>query len=242
MAKATWRDFVGAFRAHWLEAMSGSASVPFAIAAVIFQPQWQKVLLLGAAILCGWVAAFRVWRTERERADTLQERLRPIIDVFLDPNTKGVRFVDTVVYDPTQPLVPPKDGPGSLWVQLTVRSKTDAPLYDCEIRTLSLTSESGHINITEPLWAQWSNGVAGQRAMLIPSGVPQPANLMAFDHHASRLSSQLVPEKAMLDKKIQNPNVFIFRIAVSARDAVTEYRDAKIIWDGDPDHLRIELS
>jgi hypothetical protein len=51
--------------------MSGSASVPFTIAAVFAGEKYQQVILTSAAVFCVYFATWRVWATERERVIAL---------------------------------------------------------------------------------------------------------------------------------------------------------------------------
>jgi hypothetical protein len=71
---STFRNFIASFGDHWFDAMSGGASVPFAIATVFVAQTYQKLLLAGAAILCFVVAAYRVWRTERIARNAAESR------------------------------------------------------------------------------------------------------------------------------------------------------------------------
>src|SRR6185312_2565253 len=67
----TTRNFVAALRNHWLEAMSGSASVPFAIWAVFAGEPYQQRILAAASVFCLLFAAYRMWASERKRVNDL---------------------------------------------------------------------------------------------------------------------------------------------------------------------------
>jgi hypothetical protein len=71
------REYFRAFRAQWLAAMSGSASVPFAIAGTL-AADWSQWVLLAAAIFCGGLSSFLVWKKERERANQLAAQILEI--------------------------------------------------------------------------------------------------------------------------------------------------------------------
>jgi hypothetical protein len=62
-------DFVLAFRFKLFEAMSGGASVPFAVAAVFLDNSYGKAICTAMAFVCGGFAAYRVWKHEREHCN-----------------------------------------------------------------------------------------------------------------------------------------------------------------------------
>ena len=70
-------DFFKAFRAQWLAAMSGSVSVPFAIAGTLAS-NWSQWILLAAAVFCGGLSSYLVWKTERDRANQLAAQIAEI--------------------------------------------------------------------------------------------------------------------------------------------------------------------
>jgi hypothetical protein len=57
--------FVRAFTADWFEAMSGSASVPFALAAVFVSDALEKALLAAVSAFCIILASYLIWKKER---------------------------------------------------------------------------------------------------------------------------------------------------------------------------------
>jgi len=77
------REFIRAFRAQWLAAMSGSASVPFAVAGTLAS-NWSQWILLGAAVFCGALSSYLVWKKERDRADSLATQIasRKALDIL----------------------------------------------------------------------------------------------------------------------------------------------------------------
>lgn len=58
-------EYLRAFGANWLTAMSGGLSVPFVAAALYVSSHWQKALLGCLAVLSAGAASYRVWREER---------------------------------------------------------------------------------------------------------------------------------------------------------------------------------
>src|SRR5689334_1838069 len=76
--------FLAAFRNRWLSLMSGSASVPFAIGAALFN-DWQQILCLVASASFFFIASFHVWKAEWDRANGLAAQLVPKLGVVSSP-------------------------------------------------------------------------------------------------------------------------------------------------------------
>jgi len=64
-------SYLRAFRAHWIDAMSGIASVPLAVAAVFVGEKYQQIVLWVASVSCLLIAGYRVWATERRKVIAL---------------------------------------------------------------------------------------------------------------------------------------------------------------------------
>jgi hypothetical protein len=78
--------FLRAFGGRWFVAMSGPATVPFAIVALFVESTWAKTLFVLLAVMCAGFASYWVWHDERQRAirlagqlSTLESRLAPSI-------------------------------------------------------------------------------------------------------------------------------------------------------------------
>jgi hypothetical protein len=236
-------EFTRAFRFTWFDAMSGGASVPFMVLAAWLDSSWGKAICAALAFACGWLAAYRVWKREKENALGLEERLSPRINAFLDPECNGVRVVETLI--PAER----RRGPDSKWVQLSVRSTTDAPLIDCETRLLRVErindDQSIEVVSDEPAYCEWSNSPQDQRIrMNIPAEVAQPANLFSIHDIAD---AELIPEtrpniKPELLREIQAPGKYRLAIAVSARDAPTVRKSLLLEWNGTYQSLTIACS
>lgn len=83
---ASLRGFAKAFGAKWFALMSGGASVPFAIAALVLEG-WQSILTGVLACICAFTGAYLVWRPERQKVVELTERLRRKIRCNFDPQS-----------------------------------------------------------------------------------------------------------------------------------------------------------
>lgn len=77
MAGVSLKTFATAFRTHWFAAMSGGVSVPFTALSVFLDNKWAQLIFAVLAFTAVWIAAYRIWKPERERVDSLEERLRP---------------------------------------------------------------------------------------------------------------------------------------------------------------------
>jgi hypothetical protein len=72
--------FIAAFRGHWFAAMSGGFSVPFAFASALAGDKYVQSVLLVLAFCGAWVAAYRIWKVERERALGRNKRKQQLLD------------------------------------------------------------------------------------------------------------------------------------------------------------------
>jgi hypothetical protein len=78
----TFRNFIAAFRGHWLEAMSGGFSVPFAFAAWRADDAIGKLIFgLMAFLALGW-AAYRIWGIERTARNAAEDFAVPKIGLL----------------------------------------------------------------------------------------------------------------------------------------------------------------
>lgn len=98
MAKVepTLRNFVAAFRGHWLAAMSGVFSVPFYAVGVYLDNKFAQGIFLTLAFSGSWFAAYTIWRSQCERANVLDAQLiRYELDVEYDPeNIIECRYIE----------------------------------------------------------------------------------------------------------------------------------------------------
>jgi hypothetical protein len=70
-------EFSRAFTSNLFSRMSGGASIPFALIGLWLGEAWQGRLFFALAGVCLILAAYFMWRKERERVDELSERVRP---------------------------------------------------------------------------------------------------------------------------------------------------------------------
>jgi hypothetical protein len=73
--KPSLLEFFRSFTARWFAAMSGSLSVPLAIAAYFVSNDLAKLGLYITAVVCFGASAFSVWRAERLKVNALEDRV-----------------------------------------------------------------------------------------------------------------------------------------------------------------------
>jgi len=81
-ASPSIRSFIGGLRAHWLDAMSGAASVPFAFAAAYTPNKYTQIIFAVMAISLAWFASYRVWKAERQKLIELQAKYQALVDEY----------------------------------------------------------------------------------------------------------------------------------------------------------------
>jgi len=196
---------------------------PFAIALGAYVATWIFAFLLRTLN-----AAPSFYYREKNRAAAAEERLVPRILL-------GCRalVVETLIAEQQ------KRGPDSKWVQLLVKSATDAPLIDCETRLLTVERlndvSSTESILDEPMYCEWSNSAPEQRMrMSIPGSVNQPANMFSIHDVADPvLKPETLPHiKPGFLREIQAPGRYRLNVAVSAKDAPTITRSFLLEWDG----------
>jgi hypothetical protein len=102
----SFRNFIAAFRGHWLEAMSGSFSVPFAIGAVFVSSDAAKIVMLAMAFGGAWWAAYTVWAAERRARNTADSRIAQLESEY--PHSlrfAAIDIADQKIYEPSHTQV-----------------------------------------------------------------------------------------------------------------------------------------
>lgn len=86
--------------------MSGGASIPFAALGILtstpwgqehlpmwMQTVWAQNIFWLSAVVCAWIAGYRVWKPERDKVIELTETLTPKINAIFDPTKSPCRSV-----------------------------------------------------------------------------------------------------------------------------------------------------
>jgi hypothetical protein len=119
MKAGPW-SFALAFRKQWFAAMSGGASVPFTALAVFLDRRWAQLLFGGCAVVSTWFAAYRVWKSERQRVLELTELTRRRLTISFEPRDPWViRLPHSNIPDTRLPGAPIVQAP-SLWFRVEV--------------------------------------------------------------------------------------------------------------------------
>src|ERR1700744_591836 len=96
--KPNLRSFIAAFRADWMDALSGGFSVPFVAFGVVLAlfAKDSEVALIGAIVFLvmaffgAWFSSYRVWAAEVVRIGKLEDRLTPKLRVTFAPDANGI--------------------------------------------------------------------------------------------------------------------------------------------------------
>jgi hypothetical protein len=86
--------FLRAFTGRWLILMSGAPSVPFALLALFLSNGSLQAVFGVLSAACALAACFLAWREERRRVLDLEERLRPKLDLVVDPTCQNCAYGD----------------------------------------------------------------------------------------------------------------------------------------------------
>ena len=143
------------------------------------------------------------------------------------------------------PPAPWVDGPLSKWIQVTVRSETDAPLIDCEARLISVERISAGDRteniLDQPIWCRWDDTQESeQRRTTIPSGIAHGAMLFSAQANLSELRLEVIPPKLKLSEEIQKPGTYKLELRVTAKDAPTYPISFLFEWGGSFEKIKLK--
>ena len=210
--KADPLGFAFAFREHWFATMSGGASVPFTALAVFVDNKWAQLIFTLFALACAGLAAYRVWKPERQRVCELEAKLTSKIRLFINPDVNGVLEIPAVL------LCKPGVEIKSKWVQFSIACATDAPLIDCEAWLTSVKrldgEEIGQELVEERVHCRWSQ-IEEQKITLNPL-LEQRVNLFSFRNTDPSPVPTVVPLKITLSRGIKVPGRFRVKVVVAA--------------------------
>jgi hypothetical protein len=182
------------------------------------------VRLLGTPSALYWDA--------HDLAKRLTARLAPNISVYLNARTGGVNTLEEM-------------NPLQKWIQITVESRSAAPLTDCEVWVNKIQRmDDGTVIaelIEESIRALWSQIPAPEnRRRNLPAMVPQAANLFSLqDVPIPHLFPQFDHVKTRLAEQIQTPGQYRFEIVVTARDSAPAKKYFLFDWGGNFEDVKI---
>jgi len=150
------------FRERWFDAMSGGASVPFAALAVFattpwgqsilplwVQTAWAQNVFWAAAVVCAWIAAYRVWKPERNKVIELTEKLTPKMSAIFDRNKPPCRSVSEFRFGDGSS---PKNG---MVYRIEVENIGAEMIHDCEgyLTEVAFEDETAELGVMNLTWA-----------------------------------------------------------------------------------------
>jgi hypothetical protein len=131
----TFRNFIAAFRGHWLEAMSGGFSVPFTALAVYSSQTYQQAIFALLALAGIWFAAFRIWAVERKARNDAEDRAQQLESEYI--RALNLAAVNLTVHNQTDPKNKSKIISRSLEYVLQWENTISRPI-DYEFRRLAI--------------------------------------------------------------------------------------------------------
>ncbi len=228
-----WATLIGA-GALWI------ALTVFGFEPIIPEKLGENILFTVLCFVVAWLFFFVVrllkapsqlyWETD-DKVKELSARLVPKIDVSLNASNGGV---NTLQIKPLQK-----------WIQITVKSASDAPLFDCEVWVNRIQRMEGSEVVAEliqesviALWSQISE--LENKRINIPSKVPQAANLFSLvDTETPRLYPQFHHVKHYLLDEIQKPGHYRIETVVSAKHCKSEKTHFLLDWSGKFENVKI---
>jgi hypothetical protein len=213
--------FVCAFRKHLFAVMSGGASVPFVALAAYSESKWEQVSFVVLAVMSCWITAYQLWKIEREKVCSLQERLSPKIGVSLDAHYGGIA------------MFPIAGKPSRKWVQFVVSCATESALIDCEAWLKSVDRIDDQCEglerlVEEPVRCAWSQ--TDDKKITIHPTLEKCANLFSFDRDDAAPIPQVCPKKPTLIREIKKPGDYRITVVVTARDCPPKNADFIFTW------------
>lgn len=162
------------------------------------------------------VGPYRLWCANKRKIASLEERGMPRIRIFIDPVSKGILELPTMVVGSDI------RGPQAKYVQISITPETDAALVDCEVHLISVErlSEPNDQLVEERVGCIWSNNTADVRKILVPPRLSERANLF-YMYEGQELHLQTAHPKVRLGDGIKIPGSYRLSIAVTAKDVPT---------------------
>lgn len=190
------------------------------------------VFLITAAIAFSvriYKVAPTLYEEQVQLVDSLQDRLRPAMRVFLE-NVGVYTF-----------LMP--DLSRSHFVQVSVAPTTDMPLLDCEVHVTGLRQVNSDGSKTplldESSYCTWSNEPVGTTKRNIPVGITKRANLFSRNEKDGEITLQITHPKVITATMTYTPGKYEIDLLVSAKDTVSVSRSYLFRWESSFDDISL---
>jgi hypothetical protein len=203
-------QFVRSFGARWFILMSGTPSVPAAIAAFLVD-KTARLFLAITVVVCFILAAFFVWREEYKKVISLSHRLMPKFALQYDPQVPMCKSPEIFKDESSQ-----TEGRA---FRIQVANVGDETIYGCEARLVELHKmcEPNKMHPTKLMWA-------GNKFVVdVVKGVPEYIGVL----QVLATGEKQIPCEGMAfvhKDIIKDPGEYLFTVVVSASNApVKEY-------------------
>jgi hypothetical protein len=223
------------FRERWFDAMSGGASVPFAALAVLAttpwgqqilpmwaQTAWAQNVFWAAAVVCAWIAAYRVWKPEREKVLGLEEKLKPRIDVIYDNNNQNC--------DGTTPFIGPQRQHGNLrYFRLRVINVGNVSIPNCTgILKEFINSKTGEKVESQTL--VWATGPSGSASVTLVPDAPMYLQLCAINDDSNMFNVSTESGWPLRHEKMLNEHgEYLFKVTIGSDNTVWVSRWPRLV-------------
>jgi hypothetical protein len=169
-----------------------------------------------------------------DRCVTHQRKRTPKIEVFLDRKYEGVETFHQ------------SDGTLVKYVQLSVRSVTEAPLFDCQVRLRQVerVNDDGTYEslLNESMTCDWSKtSVDASRRTMIQTGDVVRANLFFVKENPPHVLNQSLSEGDMkLFNSMMPPGCYRLTVSASAQGISARPKQFILSWGGSFDAVSIK--
>ena len=190
--------------------MSGSISVPFAIASVLIDSSWGRLILALLAATSFGYASFRVWADERQRVVDLETQLTPRLALSYDRHagiTSAIeRRRDTTVPDQ-----------GFIYVRARVDALSKQRVVGCNAYIVNVWDKCGARPV--PLTLPQPVALGSNPFDVLPE-IPRHVDIM-------RISEETQPKvlgawPIVLEKKIRRPGTYVFEVKINPAGGATQ--------------------
>lgn len=235
MSGTNVRAFASAFRTHWFAAMSGGFSVPFTALSVIVDNKWTQFIFAFLAFSAVWVAAYRIWKPERERVLDLEERARPRLKCSFNANDLGCK----------RPNVSLGTQDGAVrcdWYRLKVETASNVPVSGCQGRLVEILRAGNPVFSGEKITLPFAYGSEPDAtAKTIHPGVAEHLDFLAvtYDNRILLTAHGQLSGSINWNDIFSLPGDYLLRIVIVSPNADSCPVDVWLSWTLDHATTRV---